>query len=120
MTPTMTTPTSATGPGSFTSVPAGYGPPPGGPNAYVPTMSTGASSPGSSVEHFEYNTAIDPALEVGVAPPPLPTPMTAPPTAYETAPGYRHDLKRSLDEGNQYPATVSDPSHRRGDTPSRF
>lgn len=118
LTPTMTTPTSTTAPGSFTSVPTGYTGAPGPTSGYVPTMSAGASSPGSSVEPFEYNAAIDPALDVGaVAQAPLPTPMTAPPTAYDGAQVYRPDLKRSLDETNAYPSTVSDPSHRRGDMP---
>lgn len=113
MTPTMTTPTSTSAPGGFTSMPAGYGAAPAGAG-YGPNVSGGASSPGSSVEPFEYSAAIDPALEVaGVVPPPLPTPLTAPPTAYDAPHAYRASMKRSLDETSAYPQAVSELSHRR-------
>ncbi|KAI9747876.1 MAG: hypothetical protein M4579_007364 [Chaenotheca gracillima] len=103
-TPNMT-PTSAVGPGSAPPY-SGYNHPVN--NQFAAALSTGASSPGSSVEPYDYSAAIDPALEAAG-----PAPMGTP-NAYDGAQGFRQDLKRGLGSTSPYSSSASDAQASRG------
>lgn len=57
---------------------------------YPATLSAGGSSPGSTSEHFDYSTAIDPALDGGGAQIPVPP--------FETT----SDFKQGLENATSY------------------
>lgn len=89
----------------------GYGGAP--PNmSYDPALSAGVSSPGSASQHYDYTSAIDPALEA-VAPPSV---SATAPTYQTTSPGmpiFREDLKRDS-SASPFSAGVADTLHLRG------
>lgn len=82
---------------------------PAGNHVYAPTLSAGVSSPGSSVEPYDYSAAIDPALEGAGQ-----SQMQVPPNSYEGAQGFRPDLKGSLDGASPYSSGASDGHNHRG------
>ena len=82
---------------------------PAGNHVYAPTLSTGVSSPGSSVEPYDYSAAIDPALEGAGQ-----SQMQVPPNSYEGAQGFRSDLKGGLDGASPYSSGASDGHNHRG------
>lgn len=76
---------------------------------YAPTLSTGASSPASSTEPFDYSTAIDPALEGAMtAQVPIPTP------SFDGGGDYKH----GLDNVNAFPLSAPLQHNHKGDDPS--
>lgn len=85
---------------------------PAGNHVYAPTLSAGVSSPGSSVEPYDYSAAIDPALEGAGQ-----SQMQVPPNSYEGAQGFRPDLKGSLDGASPYSSGASDGHNHRGGAP---
>lgn len=87
--------------------PQGYMP--AGNHVYAPTLSAGVSSPGSSVEPYDYSAAIDPALEGAGQ-----SQMQVPPNSYEGAQGFRPDMKGSLDGASPYSSGASDGHNHRG------
>ncbi|KAH0542746.1 hypothetical protein FGG08_002885 [Glutinoglossum americanum] len=93
-------PTSAPPAGATTSAPY-PAPVPGYASSitgsYGPALSTGASSPGSSVEPYDYSSAIDPALQAAG-----PSQIPAPPPPYDQQ-VFRPELKRELDRAS-FPA----------------
>lgn len=96
-------------PASTTSSP--YPPPPQGyisaaTQPYAPTLSTGASSPASSTEPFDYSAAIDPALEGAL------TAQVQIPT-----PSYDGDYKHALDNVNAFPLAAPPPHNHKGERP---
>ena len=82
---------------------------PAASQGYAPPLSTGASSPGSSVEPYDYTAAIDPALEGAGT-----SQMPVPPTSYDGAQGFRPDLKGGLDDASPYSSGASETHHQRG------
>ena len=84
---------------------------PAASQGYAPALSTGASSPGSSVGPYDYTAAIDPALE-GAGP----SPMPGPPASYDGAQGFRPDLKGGLDDASPYSSGASETHNQRGGT----
>ncbi|KAI9763669.1 MAG: hypothetical protein M1835_007764 [Candelina submexicana] len=87
--------------------PPGYAPAVSG--GYAPALSTGVSSPGSSVEPYDYTTAIDPALEASG-----PSQMSGPPAPFDTSQGFRSDLKRGLGSASPYSSGASETQNLRG------
>lgn len=87
----------------------GYGAPAN--MSYDPSLSAGVSSPGSANQHFDYASAIDPALEA-VAP------ANAGSTFQTTTPGmpiFREDLKREVQSASPFSSGSSDHNpHLRG------
>lgn len=110
-------PTSMASSGGYGPMPHGYVPPVSG--SYPPALSATGSSPASSVEPYDYSSAIDPALESAG-----PAHMAVPPHAYDGAQGYRADLKpRGLERASPYAtataAVAADaPNARGGASPS--
>lgn len=93
---------------SATSSP--YPPPPQGympasSQPYAPTLSTGASSPASSTEPFDYTAAIDPALDGGGT-----SQMQIPTPSFDAV----GDYKQVLDNTGSYPPTGSDQQNHKG------
>ena len=111
LTPTLTTPTSTANSAVFPSISHGYNA--AGTGGYAPALSAGASSPGSSVEPYDYSAAIDPALEAAGAAP-LTAAMTAAPTSYGGTQGFRPDLKGTLEDGSPYGVTASETHNQTG------
>ena len=72
---------------------------------YAPPLSTGNSSPASSAEPFDYNPAIDPALEAAAPPQ-----MSVPPPAYEGTQPYRPEVKG--EGGSPFSNATSDTQPR--------
>ncbi|KAI9848121.1 MAG: hypothetical protein M1838_000646 [Thelocarpon superellum] len=97
---------SLTSAGSYQTMPQQYVPPVSG--SYPPALSATGSSPASSVEPYDYSSAIDPALEAAG-----PAHMAVPPTAYDASQGYRPDLKRGLDSASPYSTATSDAQNPR-------
>lgn len=76
---------------------------------YAPTLSTGASSPASSTEPFDYSTAIDPALEGAMAAQvPIPIP------SYDSGGDYKHGLENV----NAFSPSAPPQQNHKGDDPS--
>ena len=98
-----------TAPAAYPTVPQSYT----SAGAYAPALSTGASSPGSSVEPYEYPAAIDPALEAAGAAP-LTAPLAAPPTSYGGTQGFQPNLKGELDDASPYGSTAAETHNQRG------
>lgn len=75
--------------------------------AYDPALSAGVSSPGSA-QHYDYASAIDPALEAA----------TASAHPYQTtAPGMQHfhqDFKRDVQSASPFSSAASDTLHLQG------
>jgi hypothetical protein len=80
----------------------------GAAQPYAPTLSTGASSPASSTEPFDYTTAIDPALEGTIAPP-----VQIPAPSYDGG----GDYKQGLENVNSFPQTAPHQSNHKGEDP---
>lgn len=105
-------PTSAPPTNSATSAPypapvPGYAPSIAG--SYGPALSTGASSPGSSVEPYDYSSAIDPALQAAG-----PSQIPPPPPSYDPQ-VFRPELKRELDRASPFSSSAaSDSQNQRG------
>lgn len=77
---------------------------------YAPTLSTGASSPASSSEPFDYSTAIDPALDGGGT-----SHVQIPDATYDGSGDYKHPVDNII----PYPLNASDPhNHKGGDSPT--
>lgn len=75
---------------------------------YAPTLSTGASSPASSAEHFDYTAAIDPALDGGGA-----SQLHIPTSSFDAV----GDYKQALENTSPYPTSGSDrQNHKGGDS----
>lgn len=76
---------------------------------YAPTLSTGASSPASSTEPFDYSTAIDPALEGAMAAQiPIPT------ASFDSGGDYKH----GLESVNAFSISAPPQQNHKGDDPS--
>lgn len=76
---------------------------------YDPALSAGVSSPGSA-QHYDYASAIDPALEAATAP-------AAGNQFNQSTPGmpiFRNDLKRDMQSASPYSSGASDTPHLRG------
>ncbi len=99
--------TSVTSTSTTSPYPPGYAPAVTG--GYAPALSTGASSPGSSVEPYDYATAIDPALEASG-----PSQMPGPPAPFDGSQGFRSDLKRGLGSASPYSSGASETQNLRG------
>ncbi|KAI9864796.1 MAG: hypothetical protein M1813_002566 [Trichoglossum hirsutum] len=100
-------PTSAPPTNSATSAPypapvPGYAPSIAG--SYGPALSTGASSPGSSVEPYDYSSAIDPALQAAG-----PSQIPPPPPSYDPQ-VFRPELKRELDRASPFSSSAASDS----------
>ncbi|KAI9836122.1 MAG: hypothetical protein M1837_003456 [Sclerophora amabilis] len=108
--PPMTSPSVTAGGGAASYAQSLQGYPAPVPGGFAAALSTGASSPGSSVEPYDYSSAIDPALEAaGPAPH-----MGAPPNSYDGTQGFRQDLKRGLGSASPYSSAASDTQNSRG------
>lgn len=109
LTPGLTTPTSTTAPGPYPTLPQSYASPVT-TGAYVPALSAGVSSPGSSVEQYEYAT-IDPALEATG-----PTRLTVSANSYDGAQPFRQELKGGLEDPGSFSPTASQAHNQKGGT----
>lgn len=74
---------------------------------YAPTLSASGSSPASSSEHFDYSTAIDPALDGGGA-----APMQIPAAPFDGA----SEFKQGLENASPYPPSASDQQNHKGES----
>ncbi|KAI9816385.1 MAG: hypothetical protein M1832_005052 [Thelocarpon impressellum] len=88
-------------------MPQGYVPPVAG--GYPPALSATGSSPASSVEPYDYSSAIDPALEAAG-----PAHVAVPPP-YDGSQGFRPDQlkQRGLGSASPYSSTASDTHNPR-------
>ncbi|KAI9800075.1 MAG: hypothetical protein M1825_004257 [Sarcosagium campestre] len=87
----------------------GQGYPTPGTSSFAPALSAGASSPGSSVEPYDYSAAIDPALEAAAT-----GQMAMPSAGFDGNQNYRQDLKRGLDSASPFSSAASDTQNPRG------
>ncbi|KAI9791780.1 MAG: hypothetical protein M1833_001339 [Piccolia ochrophora] len=92
---------------SFPPLPSGFAAPVSA--GFAPALSAEASSPGSSVEPYEYSSAIDPALEAAGS-----AQMTMSSSTFEGTQGFRQDLKRGIDSASPYSSAASDAQNPRG------
>lgn len=72
---------------------------------YAPTLSTGASSPASSTEPFDYAAAIDPALDGGGT-----SQIQIPAPSLDGV----GDFKQAIDPSNPYPPNSSEQQNHKG------